>query len=588
MKISSQVMRFFLLLLFISLVALGYWILYQKPVAGIDDADIYFTYVKNFVNGFGFVYYPGGERVEGFTSLLWVLLVSGFYVIDAKNFPQIILIFNVIAITYALFLCCNFIRTLTRNKSFISPAEILFLLLLTIIPGYIDWTILTLMETGLWSVLLIMISQRILNYDAQSRKDDLILGGLLAVLVTARPESLLWCFVFIGLMIVRTYLVSGSWKVALQKIAVPMLLVAGSISALMLFRLQYFGYPLPNTYYAKVSSDTLYNLEQGFRYYSLSAIQSPGLILITFAAIVSWLFSAVTVGKGLYVNTNTARAQWVQFALSTIVLIAVAIPIYVGGDHFKLLRFYQPFFPIFLLLFFNVGFWEEHVSISLKFRPVYNYLVLIPVVPFMYFFTATPLHTFRTNLSPIDWEFRLAELGRDDAEKMNLMFSRLNTLPSVGVSTAGGFAYAYKGSILDMMGLNNLKMAHATDVKIGVKNHAAFDKNTFFELQPDIFHAYTTLSSFVQSTQNNTLYQNLPDFAGSFPCKLYKNIFSEKQFGDMYKPVLIEDPQSKIVLKTYVKTSFIEKLKMNKYNVVEIFWTPPATDDKVIIATFNN
>jgi tetratricopeptide (TPR) repeat protein len=42
-----------------------------------DDAYISYRYVKNFLNGHGLVFNPG-ERVEGYTNFLWIILLSLF------------------------------------------------------------------------------------------------------------------------------------------------------------------------------------------------------------------------------------------------------------------------------------------------------------------------------------------------------------------------------------------------------------------------------------------------------------------------------------------------------------------------------
>ena len=42
-----------------------------------DDAYISFRYADNFARGDGLVFNPGGERVEGYTNFLWVLLLAG-------------------------------------------------------------------------------------------------------------------------------------------------------------------------------------------------------------------------------------------------------------------------------------------------------------------------------------------------------------------------------------------------------------------------------------------------------------------------------------------------------------------------------
>ena len=62
------------------------WLLVATAAAGLfhtglylfpfEDAYISFRYAENFANGHGFVFNPGGESVEGFTSFLWVLLLG--------------------------------------------------------------------------------------------------------------------------------------------------------------------------------------------------------------------------------------------------------------------------------------------------------------------------------------------------------------------------------------------------------------------------------------------------------------------------------------------------------------------------------
>ena len=52
---------------------------FNHPTIGIDDANIFFTYAENLVAGHGLVYNAGGEKVEGFTSLLWVFISAGLF-----------------------------------------------------------------------------------------------------------------------------------------------------------------------------------------------------------------------------------------------------------------------------------------------------------------------------------------------------------------------------------------------------------------------------------------------------------------------------------------------------------------------------
>jgi arabinofuranosyltransferase len=69
------------------------------------------------------------------------------------------------------------------------------------------------------------------------------------------------------------------------------------------------------------------------------------------------------------------------------------------------------------------------------------------------------------------------------------MFTTLPELPSLGVIRAGGIKYTYPGEVIDLMGINNLTMAHNGGSRVGEKNHAAFEKPTFYQLQPDLLSA---------------------------------------------------------------------------------------------------
>ena len=83
-------------------------------------------------------------------------------------------------------------------------------------------------------------------------------------------------------------------------------------------------------------------------------------------------------------------------------------------------------------------------------------------------------------------EFKIAKDERAKGHFIRQLFATLPELPSIGVVAAGGMKYSYPGKIIDLMGLNNLLMAHNSGSRIGTKNHAAFEKATFYQLQPDI------------------------------------------------------------------------------------------------------
>ena len=81
-RFGSRPRRALLLVVVLVLTALFTFATYDmhgRPSIGIEDANIFFVYASNIAAGHGFVYNIGGERVEGATSLLWVLLAAACF-----------------------------------------------------------------------------------------------------------------------------------------------------------------------------------------------------------------------------------------------------------------------------------------------------------------------------------------------------------------------------------------------------------------------------------------------------------------------------------------------------------------------------
>ena len=80
-------------------------------------------------------------------------------------------------------------------------------------------------------------------------------------------------------MIALCYLrrvVETSHASALRTVAAPALTFVVTALVLTIFRLSYFGYPLPNTYYAKVPPSALYTANEGVKYlWSYFALARP-------------------------------------------------------------------------------------------------------------------------------------------------------------------------------------------------------------------------------------------------------------------------------------------------------------------------
>ena len=166
------------------------------------------------------------------------------------------------------------------------------------------------------------------------------------------------------------------------------------------------------------------------------------------------------------------------------------------------------------------------------------------------------------NECTIQNEFRLAQQGRILGKELSDFFRELKVLPSNGLMLAGAEAFTYRGKSIDMLGLNNVSMAHANPVKTGIKNHASFDKECFYKLAPDIFAStnfYTDTAGFVL-IEKNPMYYDL--WFGA----LYKFIFNDERFRNNYFPVFIFKQGEKKILHTYANKNFLNRLDTHYYS----------------------
>ncbi|VGO14211.1 hypothetical protein PDESU_02770 [Pontiella desulfatans] len=409
------------------------WIWLGFPAPGIDDADIFFVYARNVAAGHGFVYNVGGEAVEGFTSLLWTLVCSGL-----RASEPLLLVVNVLLGGFAVGAC---LRRVERPG--------LFLVLLAAAPAWFAWCQLTLMETGLWCLLITLLGLAV----AEGRRMAALV--LLPLLVVTRPESMLWGAWALLLLFAR----AGKGE-RLRMVLFPAAAFGLALAGLVGFRLWYFGYPVPNTYYAKVSPGLFSNLWNGLVYLRNYLVGSPAVALLAATAAYA-LFRRRPAGRGL------------SFWLVLYLLPGIAIPVLVGGDHFGAFRFYQPLWPLLCL----VAALEWPAPIQAV-RPglVKIFLILVLVSGWVLFpLTANLKH-----------EFLIAREGRANGTALVRMFGDLDAWPTVATITAGGNKLTYPGHVHDLMGLNSTLMAHAPGERAAYKNHTGFNRGVFYRWQPDI------------------------------------------------------------------------------------------------------
>ena len=127
------------------------------PLIGIDDAAITRSYAENVANGAGYVYNVGGEKVEGSTAFLWLSILTGAYSLTPTPELLIIALCGVFALG-AVYVTLRLVRAFTHWLDVpAAPALWTISLFLMAAPGYFMWSVWTMMELALWSMMLIWL-----------------------------------------------------------------------------------------------------------------------------------------------------------------------------------------------------------------------------------------------------------------------------------------------------------------------------------------------------------------------------------------------------------------------------------------------
>jgi hypothetical protein len=211
-----------------------------------DDAMISMRYARNLVEGHGLVWNPGEVPVEGYTNFLWTLWMA---LLHLPGFPEPKMPL-VVSVSGALILMLNLvaIRPVARRLAAEdSDVPVLAVWLTALCLPLVYWTLVGL-EVGLVALLAslaMLLALRLV--DRFRRRDLLLLAAVLATGVLVRTDQLVLCAVVLGFLALRLPRERrGSALLTLS------LLVAATLAAHTVFRLAYYGEPLPNSYYLKV------------------------------------------------------------------------------------------------------------------------------------------------------------------------------------------------------------------------------------------------------------------------------------------------------------------------------------------------
>ncbi len=534
-------------------------IVYHFPTTGIDDANIYFVYMKHFAHGQGFVYNIGGERVEGFTSLLWTLIGS-FFFLFTSHIEICLFALNLLLMYGTLKLSTSIIKHFTKNNSIYIIA---FLGLLITFPGFYDWNIYSLLETGLWTFELTCLSYLLvipfLSEYISLRKSTFLILLFIPVVVISRPESILLIPTIIFIRAGQYYFRGNTIRHTYRDILLLILVFMASNYLLYRWRLYYFGFPFPNTYYIKMTDGFVTNIKEGLIYFSKYVIRVNPLITLMITSYFFWFF------KNANKKYNIQEKNFILFPLLILSFLGLGIPLLTGGDHFRLSRFYQVFSPIFYITFLLIlyDFRSEYKFTNILFQSKKSILLAICLC------TILPLKNwyilFFNKKYTILTEFNIAKHNRELGIKLNQFFP--DKKPSIAMIAAGGIAYTYEGKVNDVLGLNNLEVAHTfTDRPNNLlKSHRAFNKEIFLKQLPDLFlfEFVNDSTKFIPFTKRNNIDQQ-------FGSKVIKHIYKDSNFNKEYTQVFLQSKKDDNLLFTFSKNKYLNSLDTSLFFIQPI------------------
>jgi hypothetical protein len=427
----------------------------------LDDAFISFRYAENFAAGHGLVFNPG-ERVEGYTTFLWVVLLAAGKAIGLRVIP-------LSQILGALFALGTVLLLLFAHR-FSSRISAWGALSATLFCGtcgvFTPWPS-SGMEVSLFAFLLLL--SLLYHFSLSEKKTPgfrqlLLLGVFLALSSLTRPEGLL-----VTGLVLAARLLNGR-KVGWRNFSFVLLSFACIYVPYFCWRFAYYGYLLPNTFYTKVGSN-VEQISRGFTYFK--DFLSPVILLIAIALI------------------PFATLRWFRTYrnLSLIPLILFFYTVYiilVGGDIMPAFRFFTPLLPLLCLL---AGIALSSFPGTRKLAAAAGLILSLAVIAY--------------NLYEIkhDWYIHnKIEIDQTAARGLEVgLWLRIHSRPDmvIATNTAGSIPYFSRLKTIDMLGLNDLHIAHRpiADLGKGRPGHEKGDGVYVLSRRPDYIHLGSSLGS---------------------------------------------------------------------------------------------
>jgi arabinofuranosyltransferase len=475
--------------------------LYLSSLMGydvVDDAYISFRYALNAARGYGLTFNVGERRVEGYTNFLWtVMLIPAFWL----KLP-----IHVTSMVLGLLWALGTILLLNRSAAHRVPSSQwtasahalqarwlgpVAALLLAADGSFALWSVGGL-ESSLFAALVLAGA---LAYVREMRDPARVplSGAWFALAAMTRPEGLL-VYGLTGLHQVATRLIRER-KLATRQDWQRLGLFGLIWAPWFAFRWRYYGYPLPNTFYAKVTlGDSAAQRARGLAYVGTFIRIHLGYAPLAIALL------------------PLLRRRWRLWA-SYLVLIVVAYGAYiayVGGD-WSVGRFFVPLMPLFYALLAGglivTGEWLAHQLRCWRTFPrglergpsplsQWNSMGGLAVAAIGALCAGLLIQSSLNGEKALfldRFDARLA--GRARTAMGKWLGENVSPETHIAVDAAGQIPFYSDLKALDLYGLNDLTIAHrpVQDMGKGTPGHEKMDMDyVIYVAQPDYIIIYGT------------------------------------------------------------------------------------------------
>ena len=426
-----------------------------------DDALISFGYSERLLDGKGLTF-TDGERVEGYSNLLWVLIVAA-----GGLFTSDLILVGRVAGTIGMSVTLAALLPVLRAPATPAAAGGVSALT-TVIPALAGLSVLALSDgIAIWAIggleqaiqtpllawaLSLLIVQR--TSPSPSSTVPLAAGVLLALLVWTRPDGAL----FVALAAAALVAVHGFSRATLRGILRLAALPALAWLAQLAFRVVYYNDWIPNTAYAKIALSSTHVLH-GLHYIGASLWSHAAIVIAAAAGLVF----ARPFRRREIVLPLVVAIGWTAYVIS------------VGGDIFP---GHRHFLPVLVCLAFLV---------AVTWRQGFGRLPLAAQLAVLVVLGA--IHVRQQRADQLNQLARTERFEWDCGAVMSsLRTAFTSTQPLIAAEAVGCVGYFGKLPTLDMMGLTDRYLAHHPPAGFGggFIGHELGDGRYVLSRSPDI------------------------------------------------------------------------------------------------------